>query len=232
VTRTSGTTRTALLAAAAAEFAAHGFDGASVDDIARRARVNKAMIYYHFKDKEALYVEILRDVFRGLGARTAAIAAADTAPSAKIEAFIDSLNQMAASHPYMPPVMMRELASGATMLDADTLRLMHRIIQNLGLILDQGARSGAFVRADPVAVYFTVIAPIIFFRATAPVRAAMQRARLVDLKGLDSDAFASHLKTVAITVLAAHRRAAPPPATRRPATPRRRPRPAVPGDHA
>jgi AcrR family transcriptional regulator len=45
VTTPGADTRTALLAAAAAEFAAHGFAGASVDDIARRARVNKAMIY-------------------------------------------------------------------------------------------------------------------------------------------------------------------------------------------
>ena len=36
-------------------FAARGFDGVSVDDIARDAGVNKAMIYYHFADKLALY---------------------------------------------------------------------------------------------------------------------------------------------------------------------------------
>ena len=52
-------------AAAAAEFAARGFAGANVDRIARAARVNKAMIYYHFKSKAALYREILRDMFGG-----------------------------------------------------------------------------------------------------------------------------------------------------------------------
>ena len=39
----------AILAAAALEFAERGFAGARVDRIARRARVNKAMLYYHFK---------------------------------------------------------------------------------------------------------------------------------------------------------------------------------------
>ena len=40
---------------AATLFAKGGFDGVSVDDIARDAGVNKAMIYYHFADKLALY---------------------------------------------------------------------------------------------------------------------------------------------------------------------------------
>ena len=48
-------TRARVAAAAAAEFAAHGFAAARVDRIARRARVNKAMIYYHFASKRALY---------------------------------------------------------------------------------------------------------------------------------------------------------------------------------
>ena len=46
------------------EFAARGFDGAKVDRIAARARVNKAMLYYHFKNKAALYREILGEQFR------------------------------------------------------------------------------------------------------------------------------------------------------------------------
>ena len=56
-------TRTRILAAACDEFGAHGFAATTVDRIARRARVNKAMIYYHFPNKRALYTCIIRDVF-------------------------------------------------------------------------------------------------------------------------------------------------------------------------
>ena len=45
---------------AASLFAKGGFDGVSVDDIARDAGVNKAMIYYHFADKLALYRAVRR----------------------------------------------------------------------------------------------------------------------------------------------------------------------------
>ncbi len=56
-------TREKILAAALAEFSAKGFAGARVDAIARRARVNKRMLYYCFGAKQDLYREILRRKF-------------------------------------------------------------------------------------------------------------------------------------------------------------------------
>src|SRR5258708_17111555 len=53
-------TREKILAAALAEFSAKGFAGARVDAIARRARVNKRMLYYCFGAKQELYREIVR----------------------------------------------------------------------------------------------------------------------------------------------------------------------------
>src|SRR5215470_16391835 len=58
--------RAAILKAAAYEFAEHGIAGARTDSIAREARVNKALLYYYFKDKETLYSAVLDDAFAGL----------------------------------------------------------------------------------------------------------------------------------------------------------------------
>ncbi|MEC3952690.1 TetR family transcriptional regulator [Nocardia sp. CDC153] len=52
--------RQALLDAALDEFAAKGFDGARVQEIADRAGVNKQLIAYYFGGKEGLYQEIQR----------------------------------------------------------------------------------------------------------------------------------------------------------------------------
>ncbi len=49
-----------ILAAALAEFAAHGFAGARVDAIAKRAGTNKRMLYHYFTDKEGLFRAVLR----------------------------------------------------------------------------------------------------------------------------------------------------------------------------
>jgi AcrR family transcriptional regulator len=53
-------TRERILSAALKEFAANGFAGARVDVIARRAAINKRMLYHYFGDKEHLFREVLR----------------------------------------------------------------------------------------------------------------------------------------------------------------------------
>ena len=52
--------RERILAAALEEFAAKGFAGARVDSIARRAAINKRMLYHYFGNKEHLFREVLR----------------------------------------------------------------------------------------------------------------------------------------------------------------------------
>jgi len=52
-------TRERILSAALQEFAANGFAGARVDAIARRAAINKRMLYHYFGDKEHLFREVL-----------------------------------------------------------------------------------------------------------------------------------------------------------------------------
>lgn len=52
--------RNAILAAALAEFSAHGFEAARLEDVARRASVAKGTIYLYFADKEALFQELIR----------------------------------------------------------------------------------------------------------------------------------------------------------------------------
>ncbi len=227
--RVAGQTRDAIHAAAAAEFAAHGFAGASVDTIAAGSGFNKAMIYYHFGSKQGLYVEILRDVFRVIGARTTEIVDSDLEPGAKIEAFIDAVDRTAASRPYMPPIMLREMAEGARRLDPETLRLMAAIFRNLARILDEGTRKGVFRPAEPVLTYFTLIGPVIFFRATAPIRAALGKSRVVDAR-VEPAAFIANLKRTALTSLTGGVAAAPGPPARE--IPRRRPRSTRSGDHA
>ena len=52
--------RERILSAALKEFAAKGFAGARVDAIARRAAINKRMLYHYFGDKEHLFREVMR----------------------------------------------------------------------------------------------------------------------------------------------------------------------------
>ena len=61
--------REAILAAALDEFSARGFANARLDDVARRAGVAKGTIYLYFRDKEALFQDLVRSVISPLIAR-------------------------------------------------------------------------------------------------------------------------------------------------------------------
>lgn len=67
--RNSVETKKRILEAAAAEFAAKGFDGARLGSIARAADVQQALIHHYFADKETLHAEVVRS---GLEAMTKA----------------------------------------------------------------------------------------------------------------------------------------------------------------
>jgi TetR/AcrR family transcriptional regulator len=54
-----------IMRSAKKEFSERGFSGARMSKIAKNAGVNKALIHYYFKDKETLYLEVLRKFFRG-----------------------------------------------------------------------------------------------------------------------------------------------------------------------
>ena len=100
--------RAAILKAAVAEFAREGVAGARTDAIARSARVNKALLYYYFKDKEALYQAVLDDVF--IGVRTAIHSALSQPlpPRRRLTAYLCAHFDYIASHPLYPRIVHAE----------------------------------------------------------------------------------------------------------------------------
>src|SRR5437764_14540079 len=113
-----------ILAAAALEFAERGFGGARVDRIARRARVNKAMLYYHFRSKQELYRALLRRHFTLAAERLRAIAAGPGRPPDKLDRVVAGLAELIREHEVFPAIMLREVAEGGAHLDRATLEAL------------------------------------------------------------------------------------------------------------
>jgi len=76
--------RAAILKAAVREFAEHGIAGARTDAIAQAAHVNKALLYYYFKDKETLYGAVLDYVFSNLKLVVLQALQSESAPRDKV----------------------------------------------------------------------------------------------------------------------------------------------------
>jgi TetR/AcrR family transcriptional regulator len=193
--------RDRVFAAAAAEFAARGYAGANVDRIARAARLNKAMIYYHFKSKAALYREILRDMFGAVRARIGEVAASDLSPENKIRAYIAAIAIEADARPHFPPIWLREIAEGAEHVDAVTLGYVKDVLAALGGIIVEGVRAGRFQPAHPMLVQGGIIAPLMFFLATAPLRQKIERAGVKGIAGVSRDMVVAHIQRLTLAQL-------------------------------
>ena len=161
-------TRQALLDAATDLFAERGFDGVSIDDLAARAGVNKALVSYHFGGKRGLYVAALSSVFAELAARISAAEAEGASAPDTLRRLLQALDEFAKKRPAFPGLWLRELLSnGIEPALAPHLVQIAAVTRRLAAC---GAREGVFRPVDPLLFHFGLIAPAIFFLATEPAR--------------------------------------------------------------
>ena len=159
-------TRDAILKAAEKEFAAKGLYGARVDEISRRARTNKRMIYYYFGNKEELYLLVLERVYQGLRGAERALHLDHFEPRRAIRTLIESNFAYSRRHPEMISLINSENLHKAQHLRKSKLvRQLHSpLVRLLGDILAEGGRKGVFRRGiDPVELYITIAGIGYFF---------------------------------------------------------------------
>ncbi|MGE8153294.1 TetR/AcrR family transcriptional regulator [Pseudomonas vancouverensis] len=130
-----------LLEAASAEFAAKGFDAAQTRDIAARAGVPKANLYYYFQSKENLYGQVLLGFVQPLLDASAALRESDD-PVAGLQAYIAARIRIAREHPHIAKVFSGELLLGAKQLPAECRDLLYaearRNVECLRSWIDRG----------------------------------------------------------------------------------------------
>ena len=164
--------RAALFRAAALEFSERGYDAAGTDRIAARARVNKAMLYYHFGSKHDLYLEVVRDMVRTVSGRARAIADGPGTAEQKLDVWVATIVEEAAARPWFAPIMLREIAAGAPHFDVSTFQLMNDVFVAVKDIIAQGQRDGVFRQVDPLLTHLTIMPPILIFFVRQRVIAA------------------------------------------------------------
>ncbi len=195
-----------ILSAAALEFAERGYAGARVDRIARRAAVNKAMLYYHFKSKQHIYRTLLRDMFTRTAGRLQAIAGSQAAPAAKIDRVIADIAALVQEHPFFPAIMLREVAEGGAHLDRATLLALASVPRTVAAIVEEGVAAGAFRPIHPVFAYFSILAPVVFYLAGTPIRKEISDLHIIDLRALSTAEFVRALQEAARRSFARDRR--------------------------
>jgi len=178
-----------ILDAAMEVFAEAGYEGARVDEIARRAGVNKAMIYYRIGDKKTIYETVVHDVFGDITRRLSENIRSGSAPEEKLKTYIDNLATTMEKHPSFPRIMMREIASGWTNLSGTAVKDISGILGLVRDILDEGAKKGVFAGVNPVLVHLMTIGTLMLYNFSMPVRKNFQNLLAGKIKQPDIESF-------------------------------------------
>jgi TetR/AcrR family transcriptional regulator len=165
--------RAAILRAAAEEFAEHGIAGARTEAIAREARVNKALLYYYFRDKETLYGAVLDNAFSGLKATVFRVLDSDLPPREKIMTYVGTYFDFIASNQVYPKLMQREMMRAREGHSPHIENLVKNYFQpiyaRVGELLRKGIAEGEFRKIDPAHFIPSMVAMIIFYFSSAPL---------------------------------------------------------------
>jgi len=137
-----------ILEAAGTEFAAKGFDATQTRDIAVRAGVPKANLYYYFQTKENLYCQVLLRFVQPLLDASAALRESDD-PRAGLEVYIAARIRIAREHPHIAKVFSDELLLGARQLPAECRDLLYAEAQRNVECLRSWIDRGLLVKVDP-----------------------------------------------------------------------------------
>jgi TetR/AcrR family transcriptional regulator len=171
--------RAAILKAAVGEFAEHGIAGARTDAIARAAHVNKALLYYYFKDKDALYEAVLDQVFSGLRAQVTPVLDSDLPPRQKMLGYLGAYFDYIAANPRFPRVVQGEWVRSGSKGSAPMQRVARKyfrpIFEKVSEVLQEGIRTGEFRAVNPMDFLPSVVAVIVFYFTTAPLMKALMK---------------------------------------------------------
>jgi TetR/AcrR family transcriptional regulator len=174
--------RAAILKAAVTEFAENGIAGARTDAIAHAAHVNKALLYYYFKDKDALYEAVLDHVFGGLRERLIPVLESNLPPRQKMLAYLGAYFDYISANPRFPRVVQGEWVrsgAGAARMKRVAKKYFRPIFERLAGVLQDGIKAGEFRAVNPIDFLPSIAAVIVFYFTAAPLMKTLTKMDLL-----------------------------------------------------
>ena len=174
----STTSRDQILDAAEGLFAQQGFSATSIKEIAAKAGVNSALLYYYFADKETLYKAALARQIQGLVGSLASRLQGATDPADAVRRFVEAQAEAVLAHPLFPRLMLRELLDHEARHASDEIAVaVGRGLMPLVQTIAAGQRSGQFRGdVDPRYAAISVVGQLMYFFVARPAVARLLAA--------------------------------------------------------
>lgn len=157
--------RADILRVATALFAANGFSGTRVDEIAAETKTSKRMIYYYFGDKDTLYTRVLETAYAKVRGGEKKLDLEGLDPEAALRELVAFTFDHHRNNPdFIRLVMIENIHHGNYILQSDTIRNLNvKAINTLRDIIARGQKENRFRGSiDPTALHWHISAVSFF----------------------------------------------------------------------
>ena len=103
-------TETEILIAAKEIFQQKGMAGARMQEIADKAKINKALLHYYYRSKQLLFEAVFKSAFSLLAPQLNKVLNDDSDLFEKIRKFTENYVSFVIKHPYLPNFVIQELS--------------------------------------------------------------------------------------------------------------------------
>ncbi len=159
----------AILQIASEEFSRVGYDRTTLEEIARRCGITKHAIYYHFRDKFALYEAVLCSRFEELNSRIQAEVSSDD-PLRGLRDYIRIFGGFLLENPGFSSIFARELADGAEALPENCIRNLAGMLGRLATVLKTGEERKVFRPENPFMIQLMIVSTLTNYQTTTGLR--------------------------------------------------------------
>lgn len=160
-----------ILKAALEVFAEKGYSAATVEDIATRAGVNKAMLYYYLGDKHKLFSQTVLNAIAPLEKATEEIAQRKTPVTRRLIQLQAAFAQALATHTHLPRLMLRMVLTELEHIPVEVLHTVARVFAVTRQLVAEGVGTGSLRPANPWLVHLLLLGGLGF---------AWEAAKLLD----------------------------------------------------
>jgi len=157
-----------ILKIASKEFAKYGYKGVVLDRIAKKANITKAAIYYHFKNKQDLYENVLSSKIEELVSKIKSCN--NQNPIEDLKCYISVFATTFKKYPCFASILAHEFVDGGRNLSENILKNLSQIFNTLVTILNNGVEKKVFEIDNPFTIQLMIVSSLIMNQTTKELR--------------------------------------------------------------
>jgi len=165
--------RARILEAAVQEFGSHGLAGARTERIAEAANVNKALLYYYFRGKDALYTAALESVFQGVWDSSLALFQGSASAGERFVRIVLTNFDRAFFNPALQALIQQEMVRLHQGEESRLAPFAEKFFRPIWLkaeeLIAEGMVAGELIVTDPSQMRYAALGANVFYYLSAPI---------------------------------------------------------------